>query len=49
MKKRESRKHTITAHATTFLQRVYTEQTPLVEIDLMANVHEVGGRKVWPD
>ena len=49
MKKREARKHTISATATSFLQRVYTEQTPLVEIDLMANIHKVRGRNVWPD
>lgn len=49
LKKREGRKLTITAHATTFLQRIYTEQQPLVEIDLIANVHKVGGRSVWPD
>ncbi|KQI68000.1 hypothetical protein AN189_13100 [Loktanella sp. 3ANDIMAR09] len=49
LKRKDPRKLTIPAVATSFLQRIYTEQTPLVEIDLIANIHKVGGRNVWPD
>lgn len=48
-KKREKRTHSIPFTATSFVQRIYTEAVPLVEIDLFRNVHKVNGQNVWPD
>lgn len=48
-KKKEGGKFTADFTVTRLVQRLFSEQTPLVEIDLFARIYKVNGANVWPN
>lgn len=48
-KKAEAGKHNADFSVTKIMQRDINSSTPIVEIDLFANIYKVNGEDVWPD
>lgn len=49
VKKGEAQEDTGEFSCTYLMQRLTSSETPLVEVDLFANIYKVNGEDVWPD